>query len=119
MAKTRTSFKKGQINNPNGRPKKGYSITETMKKMLRADPNIKKALSQMVLQKAIKGDLAAAKVIWSYMDGTPISTLELTGKDGGPLEIEARAIYTPLQLKVISEGYADGLKEALEIKSGK
>ncbi len=87
--------------------------------MMKANPEAKKKIASQVMKKAMKGDLTASKLLLSYMDGNPVSTLELSGPDGKPLEIEARAVYTPLQLKIISEGYADGLKKALEIKSEK
>ncbi len=119
MPKGSTSFKPGQSGNLKGRPPKGYSITEMMKSMLKSNPEAKREIGVKVMEKAMLGDLNAVKLLWSYMDGTPVGTLELTGKDGKPLEIEARAIYTPLQLKIISEGYSNSLKKALEIKSGK
>ena len=69
MAKTKTSFKKGQIANPNGRPKKGYSITEWFKEMLKADPGARDKLGKAIYAKAMEGDTAAMKLVWNYMDG--------------------------------------------------
>lgn len=63
--------KRGSQANPNGRPKKGYSITEMMKSMLGADPKLKKSIGKTIAQKALEGDMAAIKLLWQYMDGMP------------------------------------------------
>ncbi len=76
-----TPFKPGQSGNPKGRPPKGYSITETFREMLKAQPDIKQALATKVLQAAIKGDLAAIKLLWQYMDGMPPQNQTLTITD--------------------------------------
>jgi len=86
MPRTRTSWRKGRSGNPNGAPKKGYSITGMMKEMLDAGPSAKKKIGKMLMQKAQNGDMAAIKLLWSYMDGQPQQGLELTGKDGGDIE---------------------------------
>ena len=62
--------------NRNGRPKKGYSITEWFKKMLKSDPKIKDALGKAILSKALRGDTAAQRMIWNYMDGLPKQIIE-------------------------------------------
>lgn len=79
-------FKKGQSGNPNGRPPKGYSITETFKEMFKSDPDIKRDLAEKILEKARKGDVTAQKLIWNYMDGMPKQGVEVTGADGGPID---------------------------------
>lgn len=71
MSATQTSFQKGQSGNPNGRPKKGYSITETMREMFGKDPSIKEKLVQTIIDKAIGGDVSAMKLIINYTDGVP------------------------------------------------
>jgi len=80
-------FPKGESGNPNGRPKKGYSITEMMQEMLGSEPEIKAALGKSVLKKALSGDMTAMKLVWSYMDGMPVQGLELGGVDGGPIVV--------------------------------
>jgi hypothetical protein len=55
--------------NPNGRPPKGYSITEAFKSMLSAEPEVKAQIVQSIKDKALKGDTTAQKMIWEYMDG--------------------------------------------------
>lgn len=70
-------FKKGESGNPKGRPKKGYSITEWFKNMLAAEPDVKEQLGRSILEKALKGDPTAVKLIWNYMDGMPKQDLGL------------------------------------------
>lgn len=74
-------MKPGETRNPNGRPRKGYSITETMRAMMTERPEVKQALGNKILEAALKGDLAAIKLIWNYMDGMPLQTTDLTVKD--------------------------------------
>ena len=87
MAKTRTSFKKGQVANPNGRPPKGYSITEWFKDMLNPKPEVKDAIGKSIMKKALEGDTTAQKMVWSYMDGMPQQNLGIGDMDGNKLEI--------------------------------
>lgn len=62
--------KKGAAANPNGRPPKGYSITALAQEIY-GDPAKKAAVIQAIHDKAVQGDVAAAKLIWSYLDGQP------------------------------------------------
>ena len=55
---------KGSTANPNGRPKKDYSITETIRNMMAEDPEIKKRLGAKVIHMAQMGDMTAMKTIW-------------------------------------------------------
>lgn len=68
----------GESGNPNGRPKKGHSITETIKAMMDERPEIKRALAAKVLQMANEGDITAMKTIWNYLDGMPTQKQEIT-----------------------------------------
>lgn len=86
MPLTRTSFKKGVVTNPNGRPPKGYSITDMFKSMLSAKPEVKEAIQNAILKKALQGDTTAQKLIWGYMDGMPKQEHEHTGEDGGTID---------------------------------
>lgn len=81
------NWKPGESGNPNGRPKKGYSITETIRAMMDEKPEIKQALSTKVIEMALKGDLAAMKLVWSYLEGMPMQKQELSGPEGGPIPI--------------------------------
>lgn len=81
MSSSSTSYKVGVSGNPNGRPKQGYSITETFREMFGTNPALKKRLANKVLDKALSGDIVACKLIWGYMDGLPqtsqISSVQL------------------------------------------
>ena len=78
----------GSTANPNGRPLKGHSITETIKAMMDEKPEIKQALGSKVIQYALNGDMTAMKMLWQYIDGMPTQRNELTGKDGQPIQVE-------------------------------
>ena len=93
MPKEDTQFKKGQIANPNGRPKGSFSITEKIKKELEKCPDGKdkktylELLVRKILKKAIvEGDQAMIKSIWNYIDGMPKESMDLTsGGDKLPI----------------------------------
>lgn len=75
---TPASFKPGQSGNPNGRPPKGYSITEWFKSMLNSKPEVKDAIGKSIMKKALEGDTTAQKMVWQYMDGMPKQTIDAT-----------------------------------------
>lgn len=82
MAKP-ASWKPGQSGNPDGRPKKGYSITEWFKEMLASKPEVKDAIGKSIMKKALEGDTTAQKLVWSYMDGLPKQSIEHSGEIKG------------------------------------
>lgn len=71
-------MKPGETRNPNGRPKKGYSITEWFKEMLNSKPEIKDAIGKSIMKKALEGDTTAQKMVWQYMDGMPKQSTDIT-----------------------------------------
>ena len=73
--------KKGADANPNGRPKKGYSITEMFQEMFTKDPEMKQELGTAIYRKAKKGDPTAIKLVWNYMDGMPKQTTDIHVKE--------------------------------------
>jgi hypothetical protein len=79
-------MKPGETRNPNGRPPKGYSITEMMKKMLSEKPEIKQAIGQQIAKKALQGDQAAMRMLWNYMDGMPQQHTDITS-GGKPIPL--------------------------------
>jgi len=81
MPKVSTSYKPGQSGNLNGRPKKGYSITEWFKEMLASKPEVKDALGKSIIKKALEGDSAAQRLVWNYMDGMPKQKADITITD--------------------------------------
>lgn len=45
-------------------------------------------VAKSVVQKAIDGDIAAAKEIGDRLDGKPAQSMAVTGENGGPLVVE-------------------------------
>lgn len=76
----------GNTANPNGRPKKGYSITEAFRTMLSAEPEVKAQIVQSIKDKALAGDPAAIKMVWEYMDGKPKQPVVGGDEDDAPIE---------------------------------
>lgn len=72
-------FKPGETGNPNGRPKKGYSITEWFQEMLSSKPEVKDAIGKSIMKKALEGDAAAQRLVWQYMDGMPKQAIDHEG----------------------------------------
>lgn len=80
---TPASFKKGQSGNPNGRPKKEFSLTESMREYLSTkDPETKLTRREMLINStmthALKGDATSQKLIWNYLEGMPQQKVDLT-----------------------------------------
>lgn len=99
------TFKPGQSGNPNGRPPKGYSITEMMREMLASKPEIKDAIGKVIAQKAMEGDRDAIRLLWQYMDGMPSQSVDLTSKGE--------------QLGAYKELPEEKLDELIKLKSGR
>lgn len=75
---TETSWIKGQSGNPNGRPKKEISITEILRNYLENVPageekTYKELFVRKLVDLSIRGDIAAMKLIFSYLEGIPKS----------------------------------------------
>lgn len=70
-------FQPGQSGNPNGRPKKGTAITDVLREMLEANPDIKRKLSNKLLELALEGDLAAINILLDRLEGKPNITATL------------------------------------------
>ena len=83
MKANKTSWAKGQSGNKAGRPPKGYSITEAVREAMNSAPELKKKLVESIINRAIRGDMTACRLIWEYMDGKP--TADITG--GQRLEV--------------------------------
>lgn len=85
-------FKPGESGNPNGRPPKGYSITEWFRQMMISQPEVKDAIGKSILKKALEGDIAAQKLVWNYMDGLPEQKADITSAGE---KIEGVVIFKP------------------------
>ena len=66
--------------NRNGRPKKGYSISDAVKDLLSKEPERKKKIVEKIVTLAESGDPAFVKLAWNYMDGMPKQEIEQTGE---------------------------------------
>lgn len=76
-------FQKGQVANPNGRPK--YSITEALEtELARVDPKTKltkaKLIGRVAVGLAMKGELEAIKYINNRTEGMPKQAVDHTSK---------------------------------------
>lgn len=79
MSKPKAGFNVNPQNiNRNGRPKKGYSITEWFQEMFDSNPDIKEKLGIAIINKALNGDPTAMKLVWNYMDGAPQEKIDHT-----------------------------------------
>ena len=92
--KRSTSWKKGQSGNPGGRPKIGVSVTKLVAEALEhevtargIDGKEKKAkvvefLAEIIVARALKGDISMIKAIWDRIDGLPAQKLDLGSSEG-------------------------------------
>jgi len=85
MPKEDTQFKKGEINNPNGRPKDSFSILTILKRKLQECPKgeDKRTYAERIVQKLLddaerKGDTQMRKIIFNYIEGMPAQKMDLT-----------------------------------------
>lgn len=88
----RGSIKPGQTRNPNGQPKKEWSLTQSMREfMSETDPELKQTKKDIFIKSqfehALKGDPTASKHLWQYLDGMPKGTNPL-GETNGKIIIE-------------------------------
>lgn len=91
--------KKGEIRNPNGRPKGSLSASTILKRFLELTEDVRNPMTGeqqtltvaetihlMQIAKARKGELASYKEIMDRMEGKPAQAVDITS-DGKPLPI--------------------------------
>lgn len=87
----RGRFGPNNIANPNGRPKKGLTLTDIAKQILEetlpSGVTRKQALMSKVAQLAYEGNETMIKLLWNYVDGLPTQRLEHTGAEGNEIKI--------------------------------
>lgn len=80
-------WKKGQSGNPGGRPR-GRSITARLREKLDADDGkLAELIVKVMIREAAKGKFQFAKEILERTEGKVADKRELTGADGGPIEV--------------------------------
>lgn len=75
-------FVKGQSGNPNGRPRKGTTLTDLLTKYLDEheegdEVSRKQRFIEACYRGAMDGDTTLAKYIWDRIDGAPVQRTEL------------------------------------------
>ena len=87
MAKGRKTggrdIKPGQVLNPKGRPKLGMAVTDILRQKLPADE-----FAKIVAEQVRKGNESIIKHVYDRLEGKVPDKHELTGADGGDLNIE-------------------------------
>ena len=75
-------WKPGQSGNPAGRAKGAISLTATLKRKFREQPELAEALVSQIVRMAIgdpktgrKPDMRAIEMLWNYMDGKPLQPI--------------------------------------------
>lgn len=47
----------------------------------------KEAAAEILIRKALSGDVPSLRLLWGYIDGLPRQRIEMTGEGGGPVEV--------------------------------
>ena len=99
-------FPKGKSGNPNGRPKKGETMTDALR--LLADVKIKddkgnavsfkEAIAKKLYFLAVNGDIAAIKYIFDRIDGFPTQAVQHKDDDGNPV-IPQKVVFEVVEAK--------------------
>ena len=93
-------IEKGQVLNPTGRPKKGTSMTELMRKIAEEEMEINgkkmtkgEFIAAKVFAMAAQGDMSAVKLWVDRIDGQAKQAVEVSGPQGGPVESSVRVEF--------------------------
>ena len=80
MAKTSTSFKPGEVNNPKGRPKREWTvqglIEQAMEQQSETGVPHKKIVYEKLVSLAVSGDMVAIKEVNNRLDGMPKQSID-------------------------------------------
>jgi len=98
-------WKKGQSGNPEGRPTGVISLTETLKKMLRRNPEALEDIVTALIEEGRLGNMVATKEMLDRVDGKVAETHRIEG------ELPVRIEFVPAQVVL-------GKKEPEEIIEG-
>lgn len=109
-------FKKGEVNNPAGRPKGsgiGVNLTTLLKKRLLEVPKgHTKAYAELFIdsilyQAFVLNDQKAMRLIFNYVDGLPRQTIGLDGGEGLPIQVSSESME---QIKIALTKYLENNK---------
>jgi hypothetical protein len=85
-------WQKGQSGNPKGRIKGKKVLTDELRRLLDAKwrpfgQTNRELLAQVLMAKALQGDLKAIEYIWDRLEGRPAQAVQVTGDGRRPLRI--------------------------------
>jgi hypothetical protein len=110
-------FQKGQVANPNGRPRK--TAEEKYSKVVYSaiKPDDLKEVVEAIMKAAKRGDMRAAKLILDYTVGTPVQKTEISGRDGGLIEfgvtpVDYRIAIAALAPRPVDDSVSPGESES-------
>lgn len=86
-------FQKGQSGNPNGRPKKKHTVAYELEKLLNERDKTKRKTKRRLLVEAmykagVAGNVSAMNLIIERIEGKPLTSVEVSGRDDSPLRVE-------------------------------
>jgi ribosomal protein L17 len=90
-------FSKGKSGNPQGRPKKGETLTDLLREKIEVPKTAKEKLTrkeriiEQLITLAEGGDLAALRYVFDRIDGRPKESIELTD---GAIDTRLREIMS-------------------------
>jgi preprotein translocase subunit SecD len=136
-------FQQGKSGNPKGRPRKGQTVTEALRKYMESsrklpwpgftDKTAKQALIEQLAKLALQEkDLGAMKYIFDRLDGSPAQTVrqEIEGKNMPIIILDQPSLFTEEELEDLearlgeekggddTEGQPDNLEAAPEAVNG-
>ena len=85
-------FKKGQSGNPNGRPPKGFSMAEVLRRLLEEgkDAPTAEEIAKKAIAAAKNGDMRAIEFIFDRIDGKPKQSLKHEGDEDNPVWVTVK-----------------------------
>ena len=81
-------WKPGQSGNPGGRPRRRLIDQVLEERLLNKDSALATAIANRLLDRARRGELKAIQLVAERTQGKPRRQMELSGPDGGPLDIQ-------------------------------
>lgn len=81
-------WKPGESGNPGGRPRKRLIDRELEELLTKEDSALAKAIAEVLLARARKGDLRAIQLVAERTEGRPRQAMEVSGPEGERLAVE-------------------------------